>query len=284
MKLAESELILNKDGSVYHLSLKPEDIGDIIITVGDPGRVHRVSQHFESIDFEMNKREFITHTGTYNKKKVTVISSGMGTDNVEILMNELDALVNVDLKKREVKKEKKSLDIIRLGTAGGIQNDMPLGSIIYNHYGFGLDTLMSFYNYEESASEIQITSNLQKVLDLPFKPYIGKCSDKLRKKFTNGYKQGNAITAPGFYAPQGRSIRLQPKFEKMLDKLTFFHEKGLWLTNFDMETAAYYAMGRLLGHETLSICTIVADRNSKKFLKNYNNVIDQMIVDLLSKI
>lgn len=283
-KIEESELIINKDGSVYHLNLKPEHIADTVITVGDPSRVHHVSKHFDKIEFEMNKREFITHVGHYKGKRITAISTGMGTDNIEIFFTELDALVNVDFKTREEKAEKKSLDIIRIGTSGGMQEDIPIGSHLASEYGLGLDTLMYFYKFPQGEFERTIIKKLKKEVKLPFKPYLSKASPKLMEKIGKGMIKGNTITSPGFYAPQGRKIRLDLRLPRLLEDLNCFHHEGFWLTNFEMETAAYYALATMLGHEMLSVNAIIANRIKKKFSTNSQKVIDSLILKVLNRL
>lgn len=281
---SETDLIINPDGSIYHLSLKPGQISDKIITVGDPGRVHRVSSHFDNIDFEMNKREFITHTGTYKGKRLTVISSGMGTDNVEILLNELDALFNVDFKTREPKLRKRKLRIVRIGTSASIQEDIRLGSHVVSQYGIGLDPLGHFYNLEMEGLELRIAEALQKHIDLPYLPYCAKASDELLELFNDNMVIGNTVTCNGFYAPQGRQIRVPIKYPTLADDLTYFHVDNLWLTNLEMETAGYYALGKLLGHEVISMNAIIANRIRGKFSKDPNKVIDALIEKVLDKI
>jgi uridine phosphorylase len=282
--IAESELILNPDGSLYHLSLKPENIADTIITVGDPGRVYRISQYFEKLDFEMNKREFITHTGRYKGKRISVISTGMGTDNIEILLTELDALVNIDLESREIKKRKKKLNFIRIGTSGAIQADIKLGTLLVSENAFGLDNLSAFYDFPQDDNSIKISQKLKEKLKLPFTPYGSVCSEKLRKIIAFDLFAGNSITAPGFYGPQGRMIRIDPKNPKMLDELEYFHEDGFWFTNFDMESSVYYALGKMMGHEVLSLSAIIANRIKKTFYKNVNQPIDKLIKIVLDRI
>lgn len=279
----ESELILNKDGSVYHLSLRPQDIADVILTVGDPSRVHKVSQYFDKITFEMNKREFITHTGTYKGKKLTVMSTGMGTDNVEILMTELDALANINLKKRENKSRKKSLKIIRIGTSGALQEDIPLDSLLVSQYAIGLDTLMYFYPLQRTEAESNVEAALQLEAALPFRPYCVEGSTELLKHFSENVIIGNTVTCPGFYAPQGRQLRVPIKFPDIADKLASFHYGDLWLTNLEMETAGYYALGRMLGHEVISCNAIVANRMNQQFSKHADKTIDALIKFVLDK-
>jgi uridine phosphorylase len=214
-KISEGDLILNKDGSVYHLNLLPKHVSEHIIAVGDPGRVHRISRYFDKVEFEMNKREFITHVGRFNNKRVTVISTGIGTDNVEIFMTELDALVNIDLKTREPKSRKKKLKIIRIGTTGAIQQDIPVGSHLASDYAVGFDNLMSFYNFQMDTFEQQRASEIQQTAGLSFCPYVVRGSESLRKQFAFDMVTGNAVTTPGFYAPQGRILRLPIRNEKL---------------------------------------------------------------------
>lgn len=285
-KIPETDLILNADGSVYHLNLLPNNISETIITVGDPSRVFQVSKYFDEVEFEMNKREFITHTGTFNKKKITVISTGIGTDNVEIVLTELDALVNVDLKTREVKTKKKKLKIIRIGTSGSLQEDIPVGSHLVSDYAVGLDTLMHFYDLKMDELEHTIAEDIRIKIDLPFTPYVVKGSELLKKQIGGDMISGNTVTCPGFYAPQGRAVRAAVKFPKLLQDLNYYHHKAsdFWLTNFEMETAGYYAMGRLLGHEILSVNAIIANRIKDKISKDPNKVIDLLIKKVLERI
>lgn len=283
-KIPESELILNKDGSVYHLNLLPQHIADTVIAVGDPNRVYQVSKHFDQVDFEMNRREFITHVGTYKGKKITVISTGMGTDNVEIFFTELDALVNLDLKKREPKAKKRKLSVIRVGTSGALQEDIPLGSHLIADYGIGLDTLMCFYDLQQTAWEKERGQELQTAIGLPFTPYVVQGSQELKNKLGENMIIGNTVTCPGFYAPQGREIRAKLKYPKLLEALNYYHKGDFWLTNFEMETAGYYALGRILGHEVLSANAIIANRIKNKFSKNPTKVIDSLIKKVLDGI
>lgn len=283
-QLPESELVLNADQSVYHLSLSPEHISDTIIVVGDPGRVHKVTQHFDSVDFEMNKREFITQTGMCNNKKVTVISSGIGTDNVEILMNELDALVNIDLKTRVIKDRLRRLRIIRIGTSGSIQENIPVGSQVVSVNAVGIDTLMAFYVLPQTSEEQQITEQLKQQLALPFQPYCIAASQELVKQFGYDMIEGNTVTCPGFYAPQGRNLRCESRIPKFIEKLNYFHAHDFWLTNLEMETAGYYAFGRLMNHEMVSINAILANRITNQFSKNPEKIVDEVIEKVLSRL
>lgn len=285
-KISETDLILNPDGSVYHLNLLPKNISDTIIAVGDPSRVYKVSQYFDDVDFEMNKREFITHVGRYKGKKITVISTGMGTDNVEIFMSEIDALVNIDLKNREPKNRKKKLKIVRIGTSGALQEDIPVGSHLFSNYAVGLDNLMQFYDLPMDDFETKIAADIQSKTKLPFTPYVVKGSDSLKEQIGFDMISGNTVTTPGFYAPQGRVLRIANRMPKLLDDLNYYHNKSndFWLTNFEMETAGYYAMARLLGHEVLSVNAIIANRVKNKFSKDPDKVIDSLIKKVLERI
>jgi uridine phosphorylase len=284
--IPESDLILNSDGSVYHLNLLPKHLSETVITVGDPSRVYRVSQYFDDIEFEMNKREFITHVGSYKGKRVTVISTGIGTDNIEIFFTELDALINVDLRTREPKSKRKKIKVIRIGTSGSLQEDIPLDSHLVTDYAVGFDNLMNFYNLEMDSFEDSLGKDIQKKTKISFTPYVVRGSSMLLKQYGADMALGNTITAPGFYAPQGREIRLPLKYPKMLEDLSKYRIKSseFRLTNFEMETAGYYAMARLLGHEVLSVNAIIANRAKSKFSKDPNKVIDGLIKKILSRI
>jgi uridine phosphorylase len=285
-KISEADLVLNTDGSVYHLNLLPKHISDTILTVGDPSRVYSISQFFESVEFEMNRREFITHVGKYNGKRITVISTGIGTDNVEIFFNEIDALVNIDLKTREPKARKKKLKIIRIGTSGALQEDVPVGAHLVTEYAVGFDNLMEFYELKQDEFEKSIAEDIQKKVKLPFRPYVVKGSDALRKQIGAEMIVGNTVTAPGFYAPQGRVLRIPIKYPKLVEDLNYYHNKGsdFWLTNFEMETAGYYALGRLLGHEVLSVNAIIANRIKNKFSKDPNSIVEGLIRKVLDRV
>jgi len=286
MRISETDLILNPDGSVYHLNLLPKHISDTIITVGDPSRVYKVSQYFDDVEFEMNKREFITHVGTFKGKRITVISTGIGTDNVEIFLTEIDALVNIDLKTHEPNSRKKKLKIVRIGTSGALQEDIPLGSHLVTNYAVGLDNLMQFYDLPMNEFERKIAADIQSKAKLPFMPYVVKGSEALKEQIGFNMISGNTVTTPGFYAPQGRQLRLATRLPKLLDDLNYYHNKSseFWLTNFDMETAGYYAMARLLGHEALSVNAIIANRVKNKFSKDPDKVIDSLIKKVLERI
>ncbi len=285
-KISPTDLILNEDGSVYHLNLLPKHIPDTIIAVGDPNRVFNVSRYFDDVEFEMNKREFITNVGTYNGKRIAVISTGIGTDNIELFFTELDALVNIDLNTREPKPRRKRLKIIRIGTSGALQEDIPLDSHLVSDYAVGFDNLMSFYNLPMSKYEKEISAGIQEACGIPMAPYVVQGSGLLMERIGGDMIKGNTITTPGFYAPQGRQIRIPLKYPKLLDDLNRYHhrETNFWLTNFEMETAGYYSMARLLGHEVISVNAILANRVKNKFSKNPNKAVDSLIKKVLERI
>lgn len=278
-RIPESELILNSDGSIYHLHLKPENLASTVFTVGDPDRVGLVSKYFDQIDFKTSKREFVTHTGWKNGQRLTVMSTGMGTDNIEILMTELDALVNVDLSTRETKAEKTSLQIIRIGTSGSMQEDIPVGSLLASEIGIGMDTLMAYY--PELSGDQSLAELVRTELGLSFLPYQAAASSTLLEKLDQDFIKGVTLTCPGFYAPQGREVRLKPRFDQMIDRLSGLKIDGKRLTNFEMETAGYYAMGELLGHRMLSLNAIVANRPLGQFDRDAEKTVDRLIQSAL---
>jgi uridine phosphorylase len=273
--IPETELILNSDGSVYHLHLKPEHLASTVFTVGDPDRVPLVSRLFDSIEFRTAKREFVTHTGFVGKKRVTVMSTGMGTDNIEILMTELDALVNIDLSTRQEKEIKKSLKVIRLGTSGALQADIPVGSLLASKKAIGLDSLFQFY--PDLLGDQTFAIEVQAILGLALRPYEANAAKDLLDQLPKAFLQGVTLTAPGFYAPQGREVRLKPRIGGMMDKLASLSFTGERLTNFEMETAGYYGLGELLGHKMLSLNAIVANRVTQEFDKKAEKTVEKLI-------
>jgi uridine phosphorylase len=281
--IPHSELIINADGSIYHLGLKPEHIAHTILTVGDPERVPEVSRHFDTIQVKCNRREFVTHTGTLNGKRLTVISSGMGTDNVEILLTELDALVNIDFKTRSPQSQITLLTIIRLGTSGTIDANIQLGSLLISEFAVGVDTLMNFYDLPQTDFERGLSNTLQQYLSLPFAPYAVSASAALLDKFS-GITKGVTLTCPGFYAPQGRKLRLNPIIDNYVQKLQNFQYQKHAITNLEMETAGYYALARLMGHQAISLNTILANRSTGEFSANPQKEVSNMIAFALSKI
>ena len=279
-QIPESELILHPNGSVFHLRLLPEQLGDIVFTVGDPDRVATVSQHLDQIDFKLQNREFITHTGWKNGHHVSVISTGMGTDNIEILMTELDALVNIDLQTRQVKEKKTSLQIIRIGTSGSLQEDLPTGTLLASEIALGMDTLMAYY--PELSGPQNFGQAIQAELGLSFRPYQAAASTKLLGMLDASIPRGITLTCPGFYAPQGREVRLKPRFDQLIERLAALRVEGRYLTNFEMETAGYYAMGELLGHDVLSLNAILVNRPLKKFAADGEKTVERAIQTALA--
>lgn len=284
MCISETDLIFNPNGSVYHLGLLPHQVSDNIIVVGDPGRVQRISRHFNHIEFEVNKREFVTHTGTYNGKRITVMSTGMGTDNIEIAMIELDALFNIDLNTRIIKENPAALHIIRIGTSGSICKEIAPGSVLGARYGVGLDVYDTLYNMPQNKFEEEIAGALKKKLHLPYNPYCVKGSEKLMNTIAFDIPMGNTVTTPGFYAAQGRKLRISPRNNTFLKELLTFNHKNFTLNNMEMETSAIYGFARLLGHEALSINAILANRVQKKFFKDTYKPIDSIIEMVLERI
>lgn len=285
--IPETELILNPNGSVYHLKLLPENIADNIIIVGDQGRVEAVSKFFDVIDFKMQNREFITHGGTYKGKRVMVLSSGIGTDNIDILVNELDAAVNIDLKTRTIKEQKRSLNIVRIGTSGALQQDIPVDSFVVSTHGLGFDGLMNYYLDLPSINDNEISEAFIKQTNwnknLPY-PYVVKGSETLINKIGFDLIKGVTATAPGFYGPQGRKLRLSPWVEDFNQQLTDFKFKENRITNFEMETSALYGLGALLGHQTCTVCAIIANRVAKQYSKNYHVAVEQLIQLVLERL
>lgn len=287
MPIKASELILNPDGSVYHLNIRPEHLATTIITVGDPDRVSTVTKHFDSIEFTTRKREFHTQTGTYKGKRITVISTGIGTDNIDIVFNELDALVNIDLYKREIKPELTSLDIIRIGTSGSIQKDIPIDSIVISEYAVGFDSLLHFYD-SEHVQYFKISEALKAQtnwFDKKSDPYVVKCSDHLLKKLSSEKTfTGFTATNVGFYGPQGRILRLPIQDNELNDKLANFNYDGKTITNLEMETAGIYGLSNLLGHNSLSMNAIIANRATGEFSEDPKGIVEQLIIYTLNKI
>lgn len=282
--LADSELILNPDGSIYHLNLLPEHISDTIIAVGDPNRVGMVSKYFDEIEFQTAKREFVTHTGYYRGKRITVISSGIGTDNIDILLNELDALVNIDLVSRQVIEDRISLRIVRVGTSGALQETVPVGSHLVAEYAVGLETLMQFYDLPQSEFEARVGEGVREKLGLAFRPYCVGGSERLQQQVGYDMIPGATVTCPGFYGPQGRTLRLVPGVPALIPALHDFREGDFRFTNFEMETAGYYSLGQLLGHEVISLNAIVANRITGEFAKDPNDIIDDLILKALDRL
>lgn len=288
--IASSELIITPQDCIYHLDLHPDEISDTIILVGDPGRVAEVSKYFDRIEHRKAHREFITHTGYIGNKKLSVVSSGIGPDNIDIVLNELDALVNIDFTSREIKEQHRVLNIIRLGTSGSLQEDLSVNSFVASTFGIGLDNLLHYYRYENNAEESFILNDFTNHTLLngnPVQPYVVEGSVRLLNHFTEGYAHGITVTCPGFYAPQGRRLRLPLAFPNLVNNLSSFRSGMHYITNFEMETSAIYGLGKLLGHHCLSLNAIIANRQTKTFAENVSLVIDQMIqksLDIISGI
>lgn len=278
--IGESELILTPSNQIYHLNLRPEELADTVITVGDPDRVKEVSKYFDRIEFQTQHREFVTHTGRIGSKRLTVLSSGIGPDNIDIVMNELDALVNIDFQTREIRSEKKRLKIIRFGTSGSLQEEIPVDSLVASSFGVGLDNLLHFYRLENTADELDLQSQFIKhseLLNSPILPYVVQGSNYILSQFGSDYSKGITVTCPGFYAPQGRIVRAALRFENLVDRLSDFHWKEWRITNFEMETSAIFGLGRIFDHDCLAVNTIVANRKTKQFSKDGKKSVENLI-------
>jgi uridine phosphorylase len=284
-RIGDSELIITDKGTIYHLDIAPEQLADTILLVGDPGRVKGVSKHFDKILYKAAHREFNTHTGLIGKKKISVISTGIGTDNIDIVVNELDALVNIDFKTRTIKNNTKSLNIVRLGTSGALQTNTAVDSMIASSYAIGLDNLMHYYpthnNTDEQfiLHEFNIHTRLQ---NTPIQPYITEASIQLRKHFGSEFLHGITVTSPGFYAPQGRVLRGPLLHPNLIDSLTSFSSRNMQVLNMEMETSGLYGLCKVLGHHCMSVSTVVNNRNTMQFSINMNLAIDKMIQHCLA--
>ena len=280
LPIAESELIINTRGAIYHLDLRPEELAETIITVGDPDRVKQVSRHFDSIEFKTQHREFITHTGFVGKKRLTVISTGIGPDNIDIVLNELDALANIDFETRTIKSKLTTLNFVRIGTSGSLQPDIPVDSFLASTHGLGIDNLLNFYRTQNIDSDNQLLhsfiTHTQLHTSISY-PYINSCGPSLIKHFVNDFHHGITVTCPGFYGPQGRILRLGLSNPSLIDRLTDFRFGQHRITNFEMETAAIYGLGKMLGHHCLSLSAIVANRIHRNFSGNSTAAIEKLI-------
>ena len=279
MSLKASEFIQNQDGSIYHLNLLPQDLANTIITVGDPDRVQAVSKYFDHIEFSKNKREFRTQTGVYKGKRITVISTGIGTDNIDIVFNELDALVNIDFKTKEIKPELTSLDIIRIGTSGAIQSGIPVDSFVVSETGIGFDSMLHFYD-SDKIKDHDFSRALVQQLDYSPNlgiPYVVACNEDLASKFSEGFFRGATLTNCGFYGPQGRVLRLPLKDPLLNDKIAAFSYNGSRITNLEMETAGMYGLAKLMGHRSVSLNAIIANRATREFTRDSKATVDQLI-------
>jgi uridine phosphorylase len=283
--IKESELIINSDGSVFHLHLKPENISGNIILVGDQNRVGEIANFFNPVEFSVKNREFNSVTGVYNNKRFTVISTGIGTDNIDIVLNELDALVNIDLKTRAVREQKKSLNIVRIGTSGSMQQDLPVNSWLVSQKSIGFDGLLNFYAEKEKYCDLAFEEAFKKftgwIGSLP-DPYVADASDRLLSKFPAAeFKRGVTISAPGFYGPQGRVIRLSTSMPGLNSSVEQFRYNNMKITNFEMESSAIYGLSRMLGHEALTVCLIIANRITGDANNNYYDEMKKLIKKVL---
>ena len=297
MQFPETELIITDKNNVYHLDINEDHIADDVILVGDQGRVEQISKMFSKVECKIQHREFVTHTGMFNGKRITVISTGIGTDNIDIVINELDAAVNIDLKTRMLKPKMRSLNIVRLGTSGALQSDISVNSLVVSQYGLGLDGLLNYYADYKSINEDFISDLFMKhtswTPNLPY-PYCVKADDTLFKKFAEGNPTGITATAPGFYGPQGRQLRLKaakPNLNELLTTFSTFEggQRGmsgeaLRITNFEMETSALYGLGKLLNHKCLTVCVIIANRVVKQFTSDYKKSVEHLITNSLERL
>jgi len=282
-----SELVLNKNGSIYHLNLLPEQLASKVILVGDPQRVGLISAHFETIECKVSNREFIIHTGIFNGQRLSVVATGIGTDNIDIVLNELDALVNIDLKKREVKKKITPLELVRIGTCGSIQKNILADEVIVSTHAIGLDGLMHFYEQKVTEQEEELLNaflSQTKWSTEMNRPYLRAGSEKLIDKIGKGFHQGITLTANGFYAPQGRSIRMKVKDTNQNNSLLQFNYQGHKVLNYEMETSALYGLSKIMGHQACTVCLVVANRRANSFSKNYHPHMERLIVTVLNRL
>jgi uridine phosphorylase len=286
-RIADSELVLNESGSVYHLDLHPENIADTVILVGDQGRVGKISKFFDVLEFSVQKREFVTHTGRIGNKRLSILSTGIGTDNIDIVVNELDALVNIDLDTRTIKPETKKLNLIRLGTSGSLQEDIPVDSFLLSTHGIGFDGVFNYYAKSAEIEDTELTDEFKRQTDwhenFP-RPYVVSGSQKLLDLLKDGTHQGMTATANGFYGPQGRQLRLKPTVPDLNERLNSFEYKGHRITNFEMETSALFGLGKALEHECATVCAIIANRFRKEYSKNHDLSVEQLIGFLVERL
>ena len=286
MKIPVSELPKQPNGAIYHLGLFPEEIADDIILVGDPGRVEKISDRFDKVELKRQNRELITHTGMKNGKRLSVISTGMGTDNIDIVLTELDALANIDLEKMEVKNEHKSLNLIRIGTSGALQAEIDTGSFVASAYGLGIDGVLQFYknngDFEDDLVEafVKQTDWNEK---LPY-PYCTAASQQLLDKVAHDFYQGITVSAPGFFGPQGRSVRAPLMYPELNQKIEEFSFNGKSITNMEMECSAIYGLSKVLGHNPLTVCLIVASRVTYGSAFDYHTMMNKLIDTVLERL
>lgn len=286
MKIAASELPQQKDGAIYHLNLHADELADNIILVGDPGRVQMVSNMFDNIEVKKQNRELITHTGRYKGKRISVISTGMGTDNIDIVLNELDAVANIDLTTREVKAEHRTLNMVRIGTSGGLQPDIECGSFLASAVGLGIDGVLRFYDSGQWIDEKLVDAFIAQTgwsAQLP-RPYCTPASQALLDRIGHDMRQGITVSAPGFFGPQGRQVRAPLAYPGLNPKIEAFQYEGRTITNMEMECSAIYGLGNLLGHNALTVCLIIANRVTGRFLDDYHGKMEALIRTVLDRI
>ena len=286
-ELANSELILNPNGSIYHLKIRDEYVADTVILVGDPGRVAGLSSFFDEIEIKIENREFVTHTGYYKGKRITVISTGIGTDNIDIVLNELDAVVNIDLDKRIIRDNKRKLNIIRIGTTGGLQEELGVGSFVLSKVAAGLEGLMHFYRdgftiCDEKMEKAFVTHT--EWFDKRPVPYFVHSDETLFKLLDHNVFSGITLSSPGFYGPQGRQLRLPVTDPELNDKMHNFSYNDMRITNYEMESSALFGLSSLLGHRSVSICAVIANRITGEFVKDHKKVVTGLIEFTLNRI
>lgn len=286
--IPHSELIINTDGSIFHLHLKPENLAEKVILVGDPGRVDTISSFFSKIEFSVQNREFKTVTGWFNNKRITVLSTGIGTDNIDIVLNELDALVNIDLQTRTIKKQHKTLEFVRVGTSGGLQPDLPVNSFVVSAKSIGFDGMLNFYANREQYCDLEFEKAFSDFTQwnksLP-SFYVVDASETLASKFNeHPFIHGVTISAPGFYGPQGRVLRLPLAVPQLNSQIETFRFENQKITNFEMESSAIYGLSKMLGHEALAICLLIANRIAHKANESYHEEMKKLIALVLQRL
>lgn len=286
-RIPESQLVFNDEGAIYHLNIFPEMLADNVILVGDPNRVPMVSKFFDTIEYRRANREIITHTGTYKGKRITVLSTGMGTDNIDIVVNELDAVANIDFKERVARARHRTLNLVRIGTSGALQPEIDIDTCVASRYAVGLDGLAYFYKDYKSVIDNEMTDafirDMNYPSDLP-KPYVVKSSDQLFDRLADGFHHGITATSPGFYGPQGRDIRAKLNYPEINANIERFRYNEWKVTNFEMESSALFMLAKILGHNALTVCVIAANRVLEKFSPNYHPAMERLILNVLDKI
>lgn len=284
-QIPASELPLRGDGAIYHLSLHPEDLADNVILVGDPGRVELISSMFDTVELRKQNRELITNTGTYKGKRISVISTGMGTDNIDIVLTELDALANVNLPECTLKEGHRTLNLVRIGTSGALNPNIECGAFLASAYGLGIDGMLRYYNTRDAIREDMVEAFVRHTgwhNLLPY-PYCTAASPVLLERIAHDMKQGITVSAPGFFGPQGRAVRAQLMYPELNEKIETFEYQGTAVTNMEMECSAIYGLGKLLGHHSLTVCLIIANRITGKFLNDYHDLMKQLCRTVLER-